>query len=164
MVVGAQATEVDLVVIGSGPGGYVAAIRAAELGKKVTIIEKDNVGGVCLNIGCIPSKALINIGHHYQESLEEEKGEKRPARPRPRAGSPHRWPAQVAGTWRAGPVSDDRRRGADAGRAGGALSIGARHLARPARRGSVSGSVQLAPRSEERRVGKECRSRWSPYH
>ena len=75
MVVGAQATEVDLVVIGSGPGGYVAAIRAAELGKKVTIIEKDNVGGVCLNIGCIPSKALINIGHHYQESLEEEKGE-----------------------------------------------------------------------------------------
>ncbi len=70
MVVGAQATEVDLVVIGSGPGGYVAAIRAAELGKKVTIIEKDNVGGVCLNIGCIPSKALINIGHHYQESLE----------------------------------------------------------------------------------------------
>lgn len=74
MVVGAQATEVDLVVIGSGPGGYVAAIRAAELGKKVTIIEKDNVGGVCLNIGCIPSKALINIGHHYQESLEEEKG------------------------------------------------------------------------------------------
>ena len=57
MVVGAQATEVDTVVIGSGPGGYVAAIRAAELGKKVVVIEKDNVGGVCLNIGCIPSKA-----------------------------------------------------------------------------------------------------------
>ncbi|PCR99139.1 dihydrolipoyl dehydrogenase [Lactococcus fujiensis] len=71
MVVGAQATDVDLVVIGSGPGGYVAAIRAAELGKKVTIIEKDNVGGVCLNIGCIPSKALINIGHHYTDAIEE---------------------------------------------------------------------------------------------
>ncbi|GBG96858.1 dihydrolipoyl dehydrogenase [Lactococcus termiticola] len=71
MVVGAQATDVDLVVIGSGPGGYVAAIRAAELGKKVTIIEKDNVGGVCLNIGCIPSKALINVGHKYQDSLKE---------------------------------------------------------------------------------------------
>ncbi|MFC4651674.1 dihydrolipoyl dehydrogenase [Lactococcus nasutitermitis] len=72
MVVGAQATEVDTVVIGSGPGGYVAAIRAAELGQTVTVIEKDNVGGVCLNIGCIPSKALINVGHKYQEALREE--------------------------------------------------------------------------------------------
>lgn len=71
MVVGAQATEVDTVVIGSGPGGYVAAIRAAELGQKVTIIEKDNIGGVCLNIGCIPSKALINVSHHYQEAQEK---------------------------------------------------------------------------------------------
>jgi dihydrolipoamide dehydrogenase len=71
MVVGAQATEVDTVVIGSGPGGYVAAIRAAELGQKVTIIEKDNIGGVCLNIGCIPSKALINVGHHYMEATEK---------------------------------------------------------------------------------------------
>ncbi|WP_349517227.1 FAD-dependent oxidoreductase, partial [Leuconostoc mesenteroides] len=61
MVVGAQAREIDTVVIGSGPGGYVAAIRAAELGQKVVIIERDNIGGVCLNIGCIPSKALINV-------------------------------------------------------------------------------------------------------
>ncbi|CAH1849946.1 dihydrolipoyl dehydrogenase [Convivina praedatoris] len=68
MVVGAQATEVDTVVIGSGPGGYVAAIRAAELGQKVTLIERDKIGGVCLNIGCIPSKALINVGHHVRES------------------------------------------------------------------------------------------------
>ncbi|MDR0200516.1 MAG: dihydrolipoyl dehydrogenase [Streptococcaceae bacterium] len=74
MVVGSQATEVDTVVIGSGPGGYVAAIRAAELGQKVTIIEKDNIGGVCLNIGCIPSKALINIGHHYAEAAEDRTG------------------------------------------------------------------------------------------
>lgn len=71
MVVGAQATEVETVVIGSGPGGYVAAIRAAELGQKVVIIEKDNIGGVCLNIGCIPSKALITVGHHYQEAIEK---------------------------------------------------------------------------------------------
>lgn len=71
MVVGAQATEVGTVVIGSGPGGYVAAIRAAELGQKVTIIERDEIGGVCLNIGCIPSKALINVGHHYRNSVEE---------------------------------------------------------------------------------------------
>ena len=47
MVVGAQAREIDTVVIGSGPGGYVAAIRAAELGQKVTIIERDAIGGVC---------------------------------------------------------------------------------------------------------------------
>src|SRR3990172_6763815 len=54
-----MADAYDLVVIGAGPGGYVAAIRAAQLGVKTAIIEKDDVGGVCLNRGCIPSKALI---------------------------------------------------------------------------------------------------------
>ena len=49
----------DIVVIGSGPGGYVAAIRASQLGKKVAIIEKESLGGVCLNWGCIPTKALL---------------------------------------------------------------------------------------------------------
>ena len=49
----------DLVVLGAGPGGYVAAIRAAQLGMKTAIIEKENLGGVCLNWGCIPSKALL---------------------------------------------------------------------------------------------------------
>lgn len=72
MVVGDMSLELDTVVVGSGPGGYVAAIRAAQLGKKVAIIEKDAIGGVCLNVGCIPSKALINIGHRYQESLNSE--------------------------------------------------------------------------------------------
>jgi dihydrolipoamide dehydrogenase len=71
MVVGAQATELDTIVIGSGPGGYVAAIRAAELGQKVTVIERDMIGGVCLNVGCIPSKALINVGHHYRATQTE---------------------------------------------------------------------------------------------
>src|SRR6266446_10440366 len=52
-------TSFDLVVIGAGPGGYVAAIRAAQLGMKTAIVEKDEIGGVCLNRGCIPSKALI---------------------------------------------------------------------------------------------------------
>lgn len=68
MVVGDFAEEVDTLVIGSGPGGYVAAIRAAQLGQNVTIVEKDNLGGVCLNVGCIPSKALINAGHRYSQA------------------------------------------------------------------------------------------------
>jgi len=50
----------DLVVVGAGPGGYVAAIRAAQLGMKAAIVEKENLGGVCLNWGCIPSKALLH--------------------------------------------------------------------------------------------------------
>ena len=49
----------DVVVIGGGPGGYVAAIRAAQLGLKTAVVERDQVGGVCLNWGCIPSKALL---------------------------------------------------------------------------------------------------------
>ncbi|MFO8070184.1 MAG: dihydrolipoyl dehydrogenase [Alkalibacterium sp.] len=70
MVVGDFAIELDTVVIGAGPGGYVAAIRAAQMGQKVAIIEKEFIGGVCLNVGCIPSKALIAAGHKYQESLD----------------------------------------------------------------------------------------------
>ncbi|MGX4669088.1 dihydrolipoyl dehydrogenase [Cerasibacillus sp. JNUCC 74] len=63
MVVGDFPIEVDTLVIGAGPGGYVAAIRAAQLGQKVTIADKGALGGVCLNVGCIPSKALIQAGH-----------------------------------------------------------------------------------------------------
>ena len=62
MVVGDFAIELDTVVIGAGPGGYVAAIRAAQMGQKVAIVEKEYIGGVCLNVGCIPSKALIAAG------------------------------------------------------------------------------------------------------
>ncbi|WP_067725760.1 dihydrolipoyl dehydrogenase [Oceanobacillus damuensis] len=63
MVVGDFPVEVDTLVVGAGPGGYVAAIRAAQLGQKVTIVDKGTLGGVCLNVGCIPSKALIQAGH-----------------------------------------------------------------------------------------------------
>lgn len=59
--------KTDVVVIGAGPGGYVAAIRASQLGKKVVIVEKEWVGGVCLNVGCIPSKALIEASHKYND-------------------------------------------------------------------------------------------------
>lgn len=72
MVVGDFALELDTVVIGSGPGGYVAAIRAAQLGKKVAIVERAEIGGVCLNVGCIPSKALINVGHKYQDAQNSD--------------------------------------------------------------------------------------------
>jgi dihydrolipoamide dehydrogenase len=72
MVVGDFPIETDTIVIGAGPGGYVAAIRAAQLGQKVTIVEKEYVGGVCLNVGCIPSKALIAAGHRYETALHSE--------------------------------------------------------------------------------------------
>lgn len=62
----------DLVVIGGGPGGYVGAIRAAQLGLKVAIVERDKLGGVCLNWGCIPSKALLANAEAYEKVLEHE--------------------------------------------------------------------------------------------
>lgn len=59
--------DVDLVIIGSGPGGYVSAIRASQLGMKVALVEKDVLGGVCLNWGCIPTKALLKSGELYEK-------------------------------------------------------------------------------------------------
>src|SRR5262245_66414767 len=56
----------DLVVIGSGPGGYVAAIRAGQLGLRTACVEKyPTLGGTCLNVGCIPSKALLDSSEHF---------------------------------------------------------------------------------------------------
>ncbi|MED3750595.1 dihydrolipoyl dehydrogenase [Geobacillus stearothermophilus] len=72
MVVGDFAIETETLVVGAGPGGYVAAIRAAQLGQKVTIVEKGNLGGVCLNVGCIPSKALISASHRYEQAKHSE--------------------------------------------------------------------------------------------
>ncbi len=62
--------DYDITVIGSGPGGYVAAIRAGQLGLKTAVIEKDSPGGVCLNIGCIPSKALIHQAEIFSSISE----------------------------------------------------------------------------------------------
>ncbi len=67
----------DVAVIGSGPGGYVAAIRCAQLGMSTAIIEKySTLGGTCLNVGCIPSKALLDSSHHYEDAVKhfEEHG------------------------------------------------------------------------------------------
>ena len=61
----------DVTIIGSGPGGYVAAIRAAQLGLKTAIIERDSLGGTCLNVGCIPSKALLDSSEHYHNAKEK---------------------------------------------------------------------------------------------
>src|SRR4030081_2467130 len=59
----------DLIVIGTGPGGYVCAIRAAQLGQKVAVVEKRAThGGTCLNVGCIPSKALLHASELYDEA------------------------------------------------------------------------------------------------
>ena len=56
----------DIIVLGSGPGGYVTAIRASQLGFKTAVVEKESLGGVCLNWGCIPSKALLKSAETFQ--------------------------------------------------------------------------------------------------
>ncbi|MCE2790481.1 MAG: dihydrolipoyl dehydrogenase [Saprospiraceae bacterium] len=65
--------QFDIIIIGSGPGGYVAAIRASQLGKKVAVVEKESLGGVCLNWGCIPTKALLKSAQvfNYINHAEE---------------------------------------------------------------------------------------------
>src|SRR5256712_11548555 len=103
-----MAGSYDVVIVGGGPGGYVAAIRAAQLGAKTAIIEKDRLGGTCLVRGCIPTKALLQSSELYTLA---------------KGGAPF------------GLVADN-----------------------------IGFDWAAAQRSEERRVGKECRSRWSPYH
>ena len=56
----------DIIVVGSGPGGYVTAIRASQLGLKTAVIEKESLGGVCLNWGCIPTKALLKSANVFE--------------------------------------------------------------------------------------------------
>ena len=64
--------QYDCIVIGSGPGGYVAAIRAAQLGMKTAVVEKDKVGGRCLNYACIPAKAVLRVADILSEIDEAD--------------------------------------------------------------------------------------------
>src|SRR5260221_12413033 len=66
-------TNFDVIIIGSGPGGYVAAIRAAQLGFKTAIVERAYLGGICLNWGCIPTKALLRTAEifHYMQHAKD---------------------------------------------------------------------------------------------
>ena len=65
----ADDTSFDVIIVGGGPGGYVAAIRSAQLGMKTAVVEKQHLGGICLNWGCIPTKALLRTSevHHLIE-------------------------------------------------------------------------------------------------
>src|ERR1017187_6122162 len=62
----------DLIVVGGGPAGYVGAIRAAQLGKRVACVERERAGGTCLNWGCIPTKALLKSAELYQKIKKSE--------------------------------------------------------------------------------------------
>ncbi len=72
MVVGDVTTAVDILILGAGPGGYVAAIRAAQLGRKVTLIDAGVPGGTCLNLGCIPLKALLSASERYAQARGDD--------------------------------------------------------------------------------------------
>src|SRR5271157_2102659 len=73
MVMGSLPENIDVAVIGGGVGGYVSAIRASQLGMNVAIVEKDKMGGHCLNYACIPSKTLIYIADMFYDMTHSEK-------------------------------------------------------------------------------------------
>src|SRR3954449_10644456 len=68
-----MADQYDIIIIGGGPGGYVAAIRAAQLGFKTAVVEREHLGGICLNWGCIPTKALLRSAeiYHYMQNAKD---------------------------------------------------------------------------------------------
>src|SRR6201989_694939 len=71
----------DLIVLGGGPGGYVAAIRAAQLGMKTALVDREHLGGICLNWGCIPTKALLRSADVYHGMTHAEAYRLNPAKP-----------------------------------------------------------------------------------
>ena len=69
-----MSSDYDIIVLGGGPGGYLAAERLGHAGKKVLLIEAEALGGTCLNVGCIPTKTLLNSAKHYLHALEGKEG------------------------------------------------------------------------------------------
>jgi dihydrolipoamide dehydrogenase len=67
-----MADTYDILVIGGGPGGYVAAIRAAQLGFKTAVVEREHLGGICLNWGCIPTKGTVALGGNFSLSQQRK--------------------------------------------------------------------------------------------
>ena len=98
------------VVIGGGPGGYAAADHLARLGREVTLVERDTIGGVCLNVGCIPSKCLIQVGRRRHQMLHSERFGLSAERVVHDMGQTHRWMGEVVYKLREG-VSGMMRRG-----------------------------------------------------
>jgi dihydrolipoamide dehydrogenase len=90
-------SEADLTVIGGGPGGYVCAIRAAQLGLKTTVVEMDRLGGECMNYGCIPSKSLITVSKLFEKAKEAEKFGLKVAGVSVDYAQMQRWKAEVVG-------------------------------------------------------------------
>jgi dihydrolipoamide dehydrogenase len=90
-----ETIRTDAVVIGSGPGGYVAGIRIGQLGKKVIVVERENVGGVCLNVGCIPSKAVIQASKQFEIAKHNPMGIV--AEPKLDFGRTQAWKGEVVG-------------------------------------------------------------------
>ena len=107
----AEGGHYDIVILGGGSGGYACALRAAELGKRVALIEKDKVGGTCLHRGCIPTKALLHAAEVADSSREQRevrgaghvRGHRHAGGPRPtRAGSSSGSGRGCSPRWRAG--------------------------------------------------------------
>ncbi len=84
----AAAGQKTVIVVGGGPGGYVAAIRAAQLGAKVTLVEREHIGGTCLNIGCIPTKCLLHSAELVSEIKDQGAGHRREGLRRPEVDFP----------------------------------------------------------------------------
>ena len=156
--------QYDLIVIGGGPGGYVAAIRAAQLGGKVAMIEKDKIGGTCLNRGCIPTKALLasvkvlaqireaedfgvlvnDVAYDFTRIMERKN--------------------QIVENLVNGIGMLCKSYGIDVKYGVGSFFDNNTISVQSSEGEEEITAKNIIIRSEERRVGKECRCRWSPDH
>ena len=169
----------DLIVIGAGPGGYVCAIRAAQLGLKVAVVEKrKTLGGTCLNIGCIPSKALLHASEMFEEAghglaplgvvvappkLDLRSDDEAQGRHRRRQRQRRRLPVQEEQDRQPSPARPDRRAGQGRVKSGGrrradARDEGHRHRHRLGRRAAAGRRDRREARRLLDRGARACRS------